>query len=403
VRRRGRGWRAEKKSGNLWLNKLKNDQVVNLQKVFITDAGYKHTLGAVRSLGKKGFYVIAGAPGKHAQSFYSKYCNESVIYPDPRDERRFIDFLLEYFQKNKVDVLLPIGYLATVAISKYKDELLSYTKIPVADYQSMQIASDKYRTMEMARELGIPTPREYSSIEDVNTYPIVAKGIYESGQVRYINSAEELNRIPLSNNILQEYIPGEGFGFYALFNKGEERAIFMHKRMREYPITGGSSTAAESMYDPELRDLGLTLLKALDWHGVAMVEFKKDSRDGKYKLMEINPKFWGSLDLSIASGVDFPYLTVMMALEGDIQPVLDYNRDVKFRWPFPDDILHMLANPKSAKHAIRDIFDKKAKSNIVLDDIKPNLFQLYQTGIVVLQHIRDGDLKYPHGKPEKRT
>lgn len=67
----------------------------------------------------------------------------------------------------------------------------------------------------------------------------------------------------------------------------------MHKRMREYPITGGSSTAAESMYDPELRDLGLTLLKALDWHGVAMVEFKKDSRDGKYKLMEINPKFWG--------------------------------------------------------------------------------------------------------------
>lgn len=374
-----------------------------MQKVFITDAGYKHTLGAVRSLGKKGFYVIAGAPGKHAQSFYSKYCNESVIYPDPRDERRFIDFLLEYFQKNKVDVLLPIGYLATVAISKYKDELLSYTKIPVADYQSMQIASDKYRTMEMARELGIPTPREYSSIEDVNTYPIVAKGIYESGQVRYINSAEELNRIPLSNNILQEYIPGEGFGFYALFNKGEERAIFMHKRMREYPITGGSSTAAESMYDPELRDLGLTLLKALDWHGVAMVEFKKDSRDGKYKLMEINPKFWGSLDLSIASGVDFPYLTVMMALEGDIQPVLDYNRDVKFRWPFPDDILHMLANPKSAKHAIRDIFDKKAKSNIVLDDIKPNLFQLYQTGIVVLQHIRDGDLKYPHGKPEKRT
>lgn len=374
-----------------------------MQKVFITDAGYKHTLGAVRSLGKKGFYVIAGAPGKHAQSFYSKYCNESVIYPDPRDERRFIDFLLEYFQKNKVDVLLPIGYLATVAISKYKDELLSYTKIPVADYQSMQIASDKYRTMEMARELGIPTPREYSSIDDVGTYPIVAKGIYESGQVRYINSAEELNRISLSNHILQEYIPGEGFGFYALFNKGEVRAIFMHKRIREYPITGGSSTAAESTYDLELKVLGLTLLKALDWHGVAMVEFKKDSRDGKYKLMEINPKFWGSLDLSIASGVDFPYLTVMMALEGDIQPVLDYNRDVKFRWPFPDDILHMLANPKSAKHAIRDIFDKKAKSNIVLDDIKPNLFQLYQTGIVVLQHIRDGDLKYPHGKPEKRT
>ena len=374
--------------------------MINLQKIFITDAGYKHTLGAVRSLGKKGFYVIAGAPGKRAQSFYSKYCSECVIYPDPRDETRFIDFLIEYLKVNKVDVLLPIGYIATVAISKHKDELLDYTKVPVADYQSMQIASDKYQTMEMARALGVPTPKEYNSIEEIDAYPIVAKGIYESGQVRYINSAEELSQLSLSDHILQEYIPGEGCGFYALFNKGEERAIFMHKRMREYPVTGGSSTAARSTYDPELRDLGLTLLKALDWHGVAMVEFKKDSRDGNYRLMEINPKFWGSLDLSIASGVDFPYLTAMMALEGDIQPVFEYDRDMKFRWPFPDDTLHVLANPRSVKDVAREVFDRNARSNIALDDMKPNLLQLYQTGISVIGRIKNGNLKYPHGKPE---
>lgn len=377
--------------------------VINLQKVFVTDAGQKHTLGAVRSLGKKGFYVIAGASGKHAQSFYSKYCNECVIYPDPRDETHFIEFLIEYLKKNKVDVLLPIGYLTTVAISKHKGELCKYTKIPVADYQSMQIASDKSQTMKLAHTLGIPIPKEYDSIEDISTYPIVAKGIYESGQVRYINSAEQLNLTSLSNHVLQEYIPGEGFGFYALFNKGEERAIFMHKRIREYPVTGGASTAAESIYDLELKKLGLTLLKALNWHGVAMVEFKKDSRDGTYKLMEINPKFWGSLDLSIASGVDFPYLIVMMALSGDIQPVLEYDTDVRFRWPFPDEILHLLANPRSTRYIANDFFDKKAKSNILLDDIKPNLLQLYQTGSTVFQRIKNGNLKYPHGKPETKT
>jgi predicted ATP-grasp superfamily ATP-dependent carboligase len=131
-----------------------------------------------------------------------------------------------------------------------------------------------------------------------------------------------------------------------------------------------------------------------------MVEFKKDSRDGTYKLMEINAKFWGSLDLSIASGVDFPYLTVIMALEGDIQPVLEYNKDMKFRWPFPDDTLHMLANPRSAKYIIRDIIDKNTRSNIVLGDIKPNLIQLYQTGVSVIGRIRQRTLKYPHGKPE---
>lgn len=374
--------------------------MINVQKVFITDAGYKHTLGAVRSLGKKGFYIIAGASGKHAQSFYSKYCKECVIYPDPRDEVRFIDFLVGYLKQNKVDVLLPIGYLTTVAISKHKDELLKYTKVPVADYQSMQIASDKSQTMELAHKLGITTPEEYSSVKDIGTYPIVAKGIYESGQVRYINSPDELNRVSLTNNILQEYIPGEGFGFYALFNQGNERAIFMHKRVREYPITGGSSTAAESIYDPNLKELGLTLLRDLNWHGVAMVEFKKDSRDGTYKLMEINPKFWGSLDLSIASGVNFPYLTVMMALNGDIQPVLEYDTDVRFRWPFPDDTLHLLADPCSLKEIVGDTVNKKAKSNIEIEDIKPNLLQLYHTTTAIIGYIKNGNLKYPHGKPE---
>ena len=367
--------------------------------VLITDAQYKHTLGAVRSLGKKGFYVIGGSSGKHAQSFYSKYCNECLIYPDPRDEKAFIDFLVAYLKQNKVDVLLPIGYLTTVAISKHKEELLRYTKVPVADYQSMQIASDKYQTMEMARALGIPSPKEYNSITDISTYPIVAKGIYESGQVRYINSPEELNQLSLPDHILQEYISGEGFGFYALFNKGEEKAIFMHKRIREYPITGGSSTAAESTYDSELKDLGLALLKALKWHGVAMVEFKKDSRDGTYKLMEINPKFWGSLDLSIASGVDFPYLTVMMAVEGDIQPVFDYDRDMRFWWPFPDDTLHLFANPRSIKNIVGDIFNKKSKSNLRVDDIKPNVVQLYSTVITLLSRFKNRNLKYPHGKP----
>jgi predicted ATP-grasp superfamily ATP-dependent carboligase len=76
-----------------------------------------------------------------------------------------------------------------------------------------------------------------------------------------------------------------------------------------------------------------------------MVEFKKDIRDGEYKLMEINPKFWGSLDLSIACGVNFPKLLVEMALNGDIEPVFNYSKNIFYRWPFPDDLLHLSANP----------------------------------------------------------
>ena len=147
--------------------------------------------------------------------------------------------------------------------------------------------------------------------------------------------------------LIQESIPrkGEAFGVSALFNKDSKlRAVFVHKRLREYPVTGGPSTLRESVKNPKVQELGLKLLKALDWVGVAMVEFKVDPRDGEPKLMEINPRFWGSLQLAILSGVDFPYLIYRMAKEGDVKPILDYKIGVRCRWMFPGDFIHFLSN-----------------------------------------------------------
>lgn len=368
-------------------------------KVFVTDANYKHTLGAVRSLGQKGIYVIAGASSKHSIAFYSKYCKERVIYPDPRDEKEFIKFMIDYVKNNEIDVLLPIGYLTTTTISKYKDNLCPYVSVPIASYESMEIASDKYKTMELAKKLSVKVPIMFDNYEKIEIYPVVIKGLKESGKIQYVNSFEELSRYNAKESIVQEYIPGEGYGVFALFNKGAVRAVFMHKRIREYPITGGPSTAAESIYDQNLSDLGLKLLESLHWHGVAMVEFKKDLRDGEYKLMEINPKFWGSLDLAIASGVDFPYLAIKMAVDGDVETVLKYEKGVRFRWLFPDDLLHLLSNPRSVKAVLGDLFNKKTRSNIWKSDIRPNLFQIPLTGFTVFSHLKNGSFKYPHGKP----
>jgi len=369
-------------------------------KVFITDADYKHTLGAVRSLGKRGIYVIAGSSYKRSQSFYSNYCKKRVVYPDPRKEILFINFMLNYVKNNEIDVLLPVGYITTTFLSKHKDKFSPYVRIPIANYDSMEIASDKYKTMELAKNLGVEIPEMFDEDEKIETFPVVVKGLKESGRIRYANSVKELSELKTEESIVQEYIPGEGYGFFALFNKGKVRAIFMHKRVREYPITGGPSTVAESIYDEKLKELGLKLLESLNWHGVAMVEFKKDIRDGKFKLMEINPKFWGSLDLATASGVDFPYLTMKMAVDGDIEPVLKYETGIKFRWLFPDDFLHLLTKPSSAKSFVTDFFDKNTKSNIWLNDIKPNLFQVYGTPFTIISRFKNRTLKYPHGKPE---
>ncbi len=372
-------------------------------RILLTDASYKHTLGAVRTLGKRGIYVIAGSSTQHSISFYSKYCRERVIYPSPRDEQRFASFLIEYIGSKQVDVILPIGYLACTALSRHKEEFDGLVKIPVADYSAMKIAGDKDLTMKFAASQGIAMPNLYRNGEDVASYPVVVKGLIESGKISYANSPQELSDLNPEGALIQEYIPGEGYGFFALFNQGRPRAIFMHKRIREYPITGGPSTVAESIYDEELKRQGIRLLEALKWHGVAMVEFKKDSRDGEFKLMEINPKFWGSLDLATASGVDFPYLAARMAVEGDIEPQYTYNTGIRFRWLFPDDTLHLFANPGSAGAYIRDFFDKDTKSNIVPGDILPNLLQVGETGRQLFQRLKSGTLRYPYGRPEVKN
>jgi predicted ATP-grasp superfamily ATP-dependent carboligase len=183
--------------------------------------------------------------------------------------------------------------------------------------------------------------------------------------------------------LLQEYIPGDGYGFFGLFNQGALRAIFMHKRLREYPITGGPSTVAESVYEPRLKELGLRILRLLNWHGAAMVEFRKDFRDNEYKLMEINPKFWGSLDLAIASGVDFPYLTCKMAVDGDVKPVFRYKVGVKFMWPFPDDFQRSLVYPLSIRDLIKDLIESRTHTNISWADLNPNLIQILKSFVMI--------------------
>src|SRR5262249_29165276 len=150
----------------------------------------------------------------------------------------------------------------------------------------------------------------------------------------------------LPRPLIQERIPsgGEAIGVSVLFNfQSQLRACFVHRRIREFPLSGGPSSLRESGSPPAITDVAARLLRQLGWSGVAMVEFKVDPRDGVAKLMEVNPKFWGSLNLAIASGVDFPTLLYRMAVDGDVSPVLEYRLGVRSRF-LAGDLLHFLAN-----------------------------------------------------------
>jgi predicted ATP-grasp superfamily ATP-dependent carboligase len=161
--------------------------------------------------------------------------------------------------------------------------------------------------------------------------------------------------------------------------------------VREYPATGGASSCAESFYDSKLEDYGRRMLDSLNWHGVAMVEFRCDSRDGEYKLMEINPKFWGSLDLALAAGADFPGDLCHMALGETLPFVDDYQRNLRFQWPLSGfgDLFHLWTRPKSVLNVVFDFLNPRVRSNIWITDPAPS-FQELQGLVRQLLRRREG-------------
>jgi predicted ATP-grasp superfamily ATP-dependent carboligase len=149
--------------------------------------------------------------------------------------------------------------------------------------------------------------------------------------------------------ILQECLPpgGAALGVSVLMNfSSEPRATFAYRRLREYPVGGGPSTLRESVRDEPLCRTTERLLSALRWTGVAMAEYKVDPRDGRPKLLEVNPRFWGSLHHAILSGVDFPHMLCRMAIDGDVPPLGEYGVGVRSRSLIHGDLMHFVRNPQ---------------------------------------------------------
>ena len=342
--------------------------------VLVTDGHFRKTLAVVRSLGRKGISVTVGERTLFNTSFFSKYCVKRLVYPSPRRfPNQFIDFLLKEIKKNHYDCLFPMEEETLLLMAKYHSEISQYTYLLSPDLKKIEFARDKKNLMQFAETHGIPTPKTFQippsltlplkgggegGGADLSSIPIpaVIKPRISSGSfgIVYVKRQEDL--IPSYQSvhgqypfpIIQEWIPdGEGtFGLSALFDEASNiKAAFVHKKLRMYPVQGGPSTLREGVEHPQIMELGLSLLKSLNWVGVGMVEFKVDPRDGIPKLMELNPRFWGSLQLAIVSGVDFPYLILKMARRESFEPILNYTVGKRCRWLLLGDILHFLNNP----------------------------------------------------------
>jgi len=349
-------------------------------KVFVTDGEYKHSLAIARALATHSVEVHVGSTDARAQSFYSKYTTKKFLYPDPTS-KWFLRAVESIDETENYDVILPVGNETWFSFETGASKSLK-RKIPMAPTNSYLIACNKAKTIALAEDLGIPIPKTFLSGNPLSKlsrlrYPAILKPAFGSGGASIVHNPKDalaLCRTTLKERefVIQELVRGDGYGFFALYNKGNRRAHFMHRRIRETPPTGGPSSAAESVLVPELLALGSKLLDQLSWHGVAMVEFKRDGESGEFKLLEINPKFWGSLDLAISAGVNFPYLAACMVAYGDIEPPSSYDA-LRYCWPFPDDFRHLRARPESFLSVLRDWCDFSVKKNVWLNDVGPHL------------------------------
>ncbi len=238
--------------------------------------------------------------------------------------------------------ILPTADIPAYALIEHRDALPAGARLLVPPLEALAVAHDKIRLMELAASLGVPVPDGFPAGPDLARDPRLAGSAFRwcssrprratsragAGTGRGAGRSRTARRwrgrcrsapefAPGRRFLVQQKVPGEGRGVFVLAQEGTGAVRLPHRRVREKPPWGGVSTLCEvAPPDPALVEHARRLMEALRWTGVAMVEFKHDPATGRSWLMEINGRFWGSIQLAIAAGVDFPWLYVRQALTG---------------------------------------------------------------------------------------
>lgn len=300
--------------------------------------------------------------------FWSGFTTDRIRAPGAAaDAAGFGKALEKCLTRHPGAVLLPMEDATLRYVSEHREELASKARFLIPSRESLAIAWDKALTLHLAQRLGLPCPRTYefsNALEfakqalALEPGSFVAKPRSGTGSAG-INYGEKRTAADWEAHwrrygpmLIQERVPpqGRGQGVSILMGQdGECVAAFAHERLQQYPNSGGPSTDRRGIHAPSLVEQSIQLLRRLEWRGIAMVEWKIDPRDGQPKLMEINPRFWGSLELAVRSGVNFPLLYARAAVGEKLEPVITYQTGLRCRWMVPGEILRYLTQPRGAR------------------------------------------------------
>lgn len=340
----------------------------SVHKVLVTDADCKHSIALARYIKRdlQNVYLIGHALRSIRFAKYYR-CFDDFVTHEPLETT----LLTRQF-----DQVIPVGGLSTLTVSR----VLPGAAV-LSNVDQLNLCYDKRLTIELADRLSVPVPVTFSisdprqlSLEKI-PFPCIVKPDLEAvsaKSVRYCSDPRQLKKLvaltlqELKNDragvLVQEVIKGPGHGFFALMDHGKPLRVFMHKRVREYPPSGGPSTAAAAYYSPRLEELGTRLLSHIGWNGVAMVEFKFDELRQDFVLLEINGKFWGSLELALYAGVNFGADLIRHFRNEQLQHQSEYRRSAEFYWPLDND-LRTLWRTNNVLRGVGDYFRPGSATN----------------------------------------
>jgi predicted ATP-grasp superfamily ATP-dependent carboligase len=358
-------------------------------RILITDGNERVALAAARSLIRAGHTVCVTAPTRLSLAGVSRGVRTHRLATNPFTEpASYATELGHVIRQEGTTVLLPMTDASLEAVLENRSILPDEVLLPFPNLETYRAGSDKARILELARASGfgvpetliVATPGDGDVDMADDFFPAVVKphrsvvmegGVRRKLVVTHVSNAVECRRtladLPTAAFpvLLQRRVAGVGEGFFALRWGGRTVSMFAHRRLREKPPAGGVSVYRESIaLDDGLMGPGLRLLDALDWQGVAMIECKREEATGRQVIMEVNGRFWGSLQLAIDAGVDFPSLLVRCAAGETVPFSGDYRVGIRSRWFWGDvDHLYLRLRNGSRLGALRDFLRVNPRRN----------------------------------------
>lgn len=369
----------------------------------VLGASYR-ALGVVRSLGRRGIPVWVVTRHYDRLASLSNYAHRTLVWRS-QDHRARVDFLKRAASEYGLDgwVLFPTDDDTAVLLSRHREELRQTFRFTSLPWESFQWLYDKRLTYALARRLNISCPwtslpKSRAELRDLDcSFPVILKPAFKKTENGFTTAKawrvndrhslwarydEACSLVPPDTIMVQEFVPGDGesqLSYVAVMEDGETLGCLVARRGRQMPMDFGRfSTYVETVADPGISESARRLLSAVQFTGIAEVEFKRDPRTGLYQLLDINPRVWGWHTLCGRAGIDMSYL--LWCLSQGI-PVPDVAAKVGVRWVWttvdgPVALRQVLSGKLPLRHYLRSFRGVVEHATYAPDDPIPCLLNL---------------------------